>query len=291
MNKDFISKVMGLAKGVLPFYLFALLPLSVCAQKSLTVKLDAAGQLATKIAEDQRFQIADLTISGPMDGADLKLLQQIVTRTKTNKNNPGECLVTALDLSGATIVDSNVKGGLKTQAGELPAGIFAGAKSLTKMVLPSSLTAIGKEAFQTCESLTAITIPASVKQIANEAFEDCKSITAMALPKGITAIAPQLFNGCKALKSVTIPNGVTIIGGSAFKGCSSLTNITLPATVNEIETSAFFNCTNLKSIEMASVSKIGAGAFTDCKNLERVTLNRISSLGMIALPPSRDAAA
>ena len=74
--------------------LMAALPMLAMAQKSLTVKLDSAGKLATQIAEDQRFKIADLTISGPMDGADLKLLQQIVTRTKTDKKNPDECLVT-----------------------------------------------------------------------------------------------------------------------------------------------------------------------------------------------------
>ena len=82
--------------------LMAALPMLAMAQKSLTVKLDSAGKLATTIAEDQRFKVADLTISGPMDGADLKLLQQIVTRTKTNKNNPDECLVNTVDLSGAT---------------------------------------------------------------------------------------------------------------------------------------------------------------------------------------------
>ena len=105
-----------------------------------------------------------------------------------------ECLVNSVDLAGVTIIESNIKGAIKTQADELPAGMFAGAKALKKVVLPSGLKSIGKEAFQTCESLPEIIIPSGVKTIANEAFEDCKSITKMQLPDGLTAIAPQLFN-------------------------------------------------------------------------------------------------
>ena len=138
----------------------AALPMLAMAQNSLDVKLDSAGQLATKIADDQRFKISDFKISGPLNGDDLKLLQQIVTRTKAK--NPDECLVNSVDLAGATIIESNIKGAIKTQADELPAGMFAGAKALKKVVLPSGLKSIGKEAFQTCESLPEIIIPSGV---------------------------------------------------------------------------------------------------------------------------------
>ena len=99
--------------------LLAMLPMLFVA-KAETIKVDSVGKLATVLPDSVRFTIADLSVSGPLNGADLKLLQQIVTRNKTNKSNPKECLVTSIDLSGATIQEG--KDGLKTKAGELPSG-------------------------------------------------------------------------------------------------------------------------------------------------------------------------
>ena len=84
--------------------LLAMLPMLFVA-KGETITVDSVGKLATVLPDSVRFTIADLSVSGPLNGADLKLLQQIVTRTKTNKKNLNECLVNSVDLSGATIVD------------------------------------------------------------------------------------------------------------------------------------------------------------------------------------------
>ena len=77
--------------------LLAMLPMLFVA-KAETIKVDSVGKLATVLPDSVRFTIADLSVSGPLNGADLKLLQQIVTRNKTNKSNPKECLVTSIDL-------------------------------------------------------------------------------------------------------------------------------------------------------------------------------------------------
>ena len=91
--------------------LMAALPMLVMAQKS--IKVDSVGKLAIQLG-DEKFKVADLKISGPLNGNDLKLLQDIVTRTKVDKKNPGECLVSAIALSDVTIVES--KEGLKVSA-------------------------------------------------------------------------------------------------------------------------------------------------------------------------------
>ena len=122
--------------------IMAALPMFAMAQTNVNV--DAAGTLATQLG-DQKFKISDMKISGSLNGNDLKLLQDIVTRSKIDKKNPGECLVTSVDLSGVTIVASNE--GLKVSPNELPKGLFSGAKNLTKVVLPSSVSAISKECF------------------------------------------------------------------------------------------------------------------------------------------------
>ena len=59
--------------------LLAMLPMLFVA-KAETIKVDSVGKLATVLPDSVRFTIADLSVSGPLNGADLKLLQQIVTR-------------------------------------------------------------------------------------------------------------------------------------------------------------------------------------------------------------------
>ena len=65
----------------------ALMPMMVMAQQAMTVKVDSAGQLARHIPDSIMFTIPELTVSGPLNGADLKLIGQIVTRNKTDKKN------------------------------------------------------------------------------------------------------------------------------------------------------------------------------------------------------------
>ena len=203
-----------------------MLPMLFVAKAAETIKVDSVGKLAALLPDSVRFTIADLSVSGPLNGADLKLLQQIVTRTKTDKKNPNECLVTSIDLSGATIEEG--KDGMKTKAGELPSGLFSGAKSLTKAVLPQGITTIGKSCFEGCESLIDITLPETVIEIGNGAFEDCKSLTSLTLPENLKTIDANAFEGCKSITTMAIPAGVRVLEADAFKDCSALSSITLP---------------------------------------------------------------
>ena len=116
--------------------LLVAIPLLAMAQGKTDVTVEAAGQLSQKIAEADRFKISELKISGPLNGADIKLLQQSVNRVKP-KEKLGECLVTSVDLSEATIVEG--KEGMKTKANELPALLFAGARSLAHVLLPANI--------------------------------------------------------------------------------------------------------------------------------------------------------
>ena len=118
--------------------LLAVLPLLASAQtKNVTV--DSVGQLSKQIENSEKFMISELKISGPLNGADVKLLQQIVNRTKANEKK-GECLVTSLDLSEAVFTEG--KSALATTT--LPNGLLSGAKKLEKVILPANLTTISK---------------------------------------------------------------------------------------------------------------------------------------------------
>ena len=83
-----VEKVLKTVRWFLPFYLFTLLPLSAFAQVSKNVTVDSVGLLSKQIQNDEKFKISELKVSGPLNSADVKLLQQIVNRSKANENEP-----------------------------------------------------------------------------------------------------------------------------------------------------------------------------------------------------------
>ena len=146
-----------------------------------------------------------------------------------------------------------------------------------KTVIPSTVTAIGDNAFNRCTGLTSIAIPSSVTSIGayafEEAFRGCLALTSMTIPATVTAISNLLFVGCSNLVSVTIPNTVTSIGAFAFMDCISLTDVTIPNSVQTIGIRVFSGCQNLTDITIPnSVTSIGEAVFRFCINLEGITV-------------------
>lgn len=122
------------------------------------------------------------------------------------------------------------------------------------------------EKFQYVKKLV---LPDSVTEIGKFAFFDFPSLEDVTLPNGITNISSYAFWNCTSLKSVTIPDGVKSIGSKAFQDCTSLTDITIPNNVEEIGNFAFGGCTNLKSVTIPdSVTNIDEDAFRNCKRFE-----------------------
>ena len=158
---------------------------------------------------------------------------------------------------------------------------FEYCESLTSITIPDSVTSIGDHAFYDCESLTSITIPNSVTSIGRSAFYGCKSLTSITIPKRVTSIEWSVFSGCSSLTSITIPNSVTSIGDCAFEDCESLTSITIPNSVTSIGEAAFSGCSSLTSITIPnSVTSIEWSAFSGCSSLTSITIpNSVTSIG------------
>ncbi|MGN0748528.1 MAG: leucine-rich repeat protein [Christensenellales bacterium] len=154
---------------------------------------------------------------------------------------------------------------VKSLRGTASGGISAGIDTdVVKVILPSTLTSIGNNAFYNCRSLTSITIPTSVTGIENSALSSCTGLTSITIPNSVTWIGDSAFSGCTGLTSITIPESVTIIRDSAFNGCTGLTSITISNGVTYIGNQAFDGCTGLTSITIPnSVTRIGGSAFTD----------------------------
>ena len=109
------------------------------------------------------------------------------------------------------------------------------SRTITKCIIPDSVTNIDNCAFSYCYSLTSITIPNSVTRIGEDAFFKCISLKEIIIPDSVTHIDDRAFFNCKSLKEIIIPNSVTSIDSYAFQDCYSLTSITIPNSVNKID--------------------------------------------------------
>ena len=154
---------------------------------------------------------------------------------------------------------------------------FNGCSKLTSVTIPSSVTDIGLGAFWGCKNLTSVTIPNSVTSIGNYAFNECSKLTSVDIPNSVTTLGYYAFFKCYDLTSVTIGNSVTNIGMSAFRGCTSLTSVNIPESVTNIQMEAFKGCSSLTSVTIpSSVTSIGVQAFKSCSVLTSVKVGMVN---------------
>ena len=184
-------------------------------------------------------------------------------------------------------------------------------RSLSEIVIPSSVTSIGDSAFSGCVSLSEIVIPSSVTSIGDSAFSWCSSLKYISIPKSVICLngnpfagwngkleclSPNfvyeddvLFNKDKSriisfrnrnVKSYVIPSSVTSID-RAFSWCRSLSEIVIPSSVTSIGDWAFYGCDSLLEIVIpSSVTSIGDCAFWDCYSLFEIVIpSSVTSIG------------
>lgn len=185
------------------------------------------------------------------------------------------------------------------------------------VVIPSSVTSIGSNAFLYCDALPSVTIPDSVTSIGDNAFMECTRLTSVTIPASVTSIGLRVFTYCDNLTSITvdgnnpnyssdsfgvlfnkdktalieapgaisgayaIPDSVATVGDSAFYGCDNLTSVTIPNSVTTIGESAFAHCKSFTSVAIPdSITLISDWAFYDCYNLTSVTIpNSVTAIG------------
>ena len=223
------------------------------ASEPVVIEVQTAGSLSSLIEESQKNQITDLTVTGNLDGTDIRFIREMAGRDSDGKETEG--ILATLNLAGATIVS----GGdyyykeyfeYKTSDNEIGENMFINC-NLSSIVMPDNITVIGTGAFKGCVNLVSVSIPEKVTNIKSSAFEGCSQLESVVFPQNITELGGQSFKGCKALKTFTFPK-VTSLADEILSGCDALVSVTIPETVKAVASLVFAGCMKLAEIHVAA---------------------------------------
>ncbi len=224
------------------------------AQVSKSIQVEIPGSLSTLLTDSERDSITHLTVTGSINIADYE----------TMKSMPA---LTGIDLGAVTTAGDSIPG-------------FAFSANITSLILPSSITLIGRLAMVSCTGLTSLIVPPLVTKLGYACFGGCSGLTSLTLSESLTVISSFAFAGCQGLKTLIIPESVDSIAPHTFVSCTSLQSVSLPSSLRRIEEYTFIECRSLAGLEIPnSVKSIGRYAFIS------------TGLRTISLPPSIDSVA
>ena len=242
------------------------------------IHVETKGELENVLAGYDYANIESLKITGVLNDVDFLFIYRMMPKLKN------------LDIAEVNIT-------------ALPTQAFYKSTNVEHLILPKTLTTIGKEMFYRSK-LKSVVIPASVETIEAAAFMGCSSLATVTFEKGsqlktigggYSSYYPNYYGAfldCTALTSIEIPASVETIEAAAFMRCSKLATVTFEKgsqlkTIGGDYSSSYYygvfsDCTALKSIEIpASVETIEAAAFMGCSSLATVTFEKGSQLKTI----------
>lgn len=133
--------------------------------------------------------------------------------------------------------------------GELYTNRCSHEKSITKLLIPDSVIAIGSEAFSDNTAIENIIVSHKLEYIGQKAFSGCKMMTGFILPSAVKYIETEAFDGCwNAFKELTIPASIRKIGSHAFRNCLTLEKVIFSGLIDKIGSGIFESCERLTSI-------------------------------------------
>lgn len=231
------------------------------AQEILTVQC-SPGTLNSKITQAQKQTISTLIVSGTIDARDFKCMREELP------------MISTIDLAEVKI--AGYKGSMGTGGSDIdsyeentiPDNAFRMLLTLTEVILPDSLKAIGPSSFINCPILKKINLPTTLTSIGTQAFSFCDSLKSLVIPPLVLEIGEATFSMSRYLERVVLPSGLKSIGYGAFSSCYRLKDLSIPESVTTIGKMAFRRCRNLSTNIPSSVMLIEEGAFDSCDSIK-----------------------
>ena len=247
--------------------------------ETLTVTITEPGTLASYIDATAKTSTTSLKVNGPLNGADILFLRQMMTAGLTSSETY-EGVLSELDLSDATIVASDdhyyegSRVSYSTADNEVGDYMFNKCVTLTSIKLPRTATRIGQQAFLRLENLTSVELPEALVTIDKSAFAYDSGLIEMNFPASLDSLMTYAFQSAFNLKTIRFAEGATLryVGDNVFSYCTSLQEAPLPATVEVIGASAFSTDTTLTSFTFpASLKEVGNNALQGCSHITQVS--------------------
>lgn len=279
-------------------------------EEEIVIALEAAGTLKEALSEIETTKIKHLTLKGPIDANDIKLIRAQEGRLST---------LEVLDLKDVTLVpndevyyysfgelpDATVLTGAVTHyvyIGERDTSInesygygskklvrdycddlswaFSGMKNLKRIVWPSVLSEVGWCALYGCNQLEEFIAPTTINNIGAGAFAGCTDLRTIPTLKDVAWMGNSAFQGCESLTALEDNHVLDIssldtIPAYAFDGCSRIKSFILSPNLRLIYGYAFSECTSINSINIPKNAQVSirSDAFHNCKSLTNVNLS------------------
>ncbi len=132
--------------------------------------------------------------------------------------------------------------------------LFADDTTITSVIIPDGVTAIGAHAFDGCSALTTVAMGGDVTAIGGYAFNGCIALGELTIGEGVESIGDNAFNGCLALTELTLPDRVATIGKRAFANCSGIVKVYAGVGLTTVDEDAFLRCTAIDELYITSVA-------------------------------------
>jgi hypothetical protein len=174
-------------------------------------------------------------------------------------------------------------------------GAFFSSKKLTEIVLPNSLTIIGKFAFYN-SNLSSIVLPNSLNDLGIKAFKNCSSLKTLTLSNSLKVLGDNVFDNCSALETINLSKNIDTISSTSFLTTSSIKNFGVDSenlnfkavdgvlyTYDLKELVAYPENKNLESYHtLESTEIIRSYAFYNSKNLKNIYFDNSLKLSTIS---------
>ena len=212
------------------------------------------GQDTISIIQEAPIYVAEAgTLSDLLTKSSSEYVNLIITGELNNKD-----FLTLKQLHNLSILDlENIKNT------EMPANVFEGKESLSKITFPHNLIKIPDLACHKCKNLTQIEYFEKVKEIGERSFLYCNLNGTLFIKDNVTSIGEHAFQENK-LDSIIIGSGLTQIKSMTFSYNRTLRYLELGKNVETLEVGCFNSCDSLSGyiIFPEKVKKIGRASFT-----------------------------
>jgi hypothetical protein len=231
--------------------------ISISAQSSRTVTIEEAGTLQALLGDDY-MKVESLTVKGPINSTDLRTIRYMAGNSYEEDNDKngvtGEGALSYLDMSDADIVEGGEPylhnkwytdrndHNCYTKKNSLDYAAFRRCNNLKTVILPKSLTNIGRKVFECNSGVEKIVVGDNVTTIGKQTFNECTNLKEINLPASLKSIDEQAFKLCSELISISIPDKVGYIGAYTFEKCTGLETITFGKNMGNLSFYAFQDC-------------------------------------------------